>query len=311
MGDFGVKFGSNLNTNTDLQLKFTTKYSSLKILDWDDAQFTTNASGVGSVVINHDLGYTPICIVMKKFTAQYSFLSGTSYSNAFRHIPSYNSYDNPKSGFTFDVDDENLTISTENFGLGGAAANTTYYFRYYLLVDLSDDFSGTSNLSLTGDIGFKTSKDANDVFTSQEYEMKYSSKYKALQFYDNHLQTETLTLPEMWASLADTSEEEATYVDFNHNLNYPPFFLFFTDYDTGGFGGSMFEGPGIDVSEAGGGNYDGLTEISAWCDEDRVRVLFKRFSQLINGYYGKVYSSKTINIYVIIFAENLFGGGAP
>lgn len=311
MGDHGIAIGSNLNTNTDLQLKFTTKFSSLKILKWDDAQLTTNGSGVGSVVINHGLGYTPICIVMKKFTAQYTFLSGTTYANAFRHIPSYNSYDNPKSGFTFDADDENLTISTENFGLGGAANSTTYYFRYYILVDVSDNFTGTSNLELTGDIGFKNSKDTKDVFTSQEYEMKYSSKYKALQFYDDHILTESLTLPAMWASLYDTYEEEATYVDFNHSLNYPPFFLVFTDYDIGGFGGSMFEGPGLDVSDAGGGSFDGLTEISAWSDEDRVRVLFKRISQRILNTYGEIYSEKTINVYVIIFAENLLGEASP
>lgn len=307
MSIYGMKVGSNLSTDSDLILKLTSEKSNLKLFRWGDAQFTTNGSGVGSVTINHGLGFTPICIVMKKFTAQYTFLSATSYTNAFRNIPSYNSYDNPKSGFTFDADDTNLVISTENFGLGGPANNTTYYFRYMILVDLSDDFSGQSNVSLTGDSGFKISKPGKSVFDGQEYDMAKSSKYKSLQFYSNHILESSLTLPEMWANSVDTYEEEATYVDFNHNLGYAPFFLFYTDYDILGIGGDLFEMPVINVSNAGGGNFNGLTEISGWSDANRVRVLFKRISQRISGSYGEVYSAKTINIKVIIFAENLTG----
>lgn len=305
MSDHGIKVGSNLLTDTDLDLKLLSDYPSLKMYTWGDAQFTTNGSGVGSVTINHGLGYTPICIVMKKFTAQYTFLSTTTYSNAYRHIPSYNSYDNPKSGFTFNADTSNLTISTENFGLGGASASTTYYFRYIILVDLSDTFSGTSNISLTDDFGFKISKDGINVGDGKEHEMAMSSKYKSLQFYENHILSSSLTLPVMWSSLSDTSVEEATYVDFNHNLGYAPFFLFWTDYDVFGLGGDLFEMPIIDVSNAGGGSYDGLSEISAWSDSSRVRVLFKRLSQVVSGSYGEIYSAKTINIKVIIFTESL------
>src|SRR3972149_11662685 len=81
--DRGIKVGSNINTNTDLQLKLTSKFSSLKLYKWVDAQMTTDGSSFGSVEIEHDLGYTPIFQVWQKSTAQFTFLSGTSYPNSF------------------------------------------------------------------------------------------------------------------------------------------------------------------------------------------------------------------------------------
>lgn len=294
MTDYGFKVGSNLYTDDDKDLPFTSKYSSLKLYKWGDAQFTTDGSGAGSVSVSHGLDYTPIVVVFKKFTAQYTFLSATTYPNSYRLVNSQNAYDT--SGFYQYADGSQLTIYAT-----GASATTTYYFRYMIFVDLSKDYSSTTGLSLTGDFGFKVSKPGKDVFTSEEYEMAYSSKYKSLQFYDNHILSSSLTLPAMYATKYDTDAEEATYVDFNHSLGYPPFFLVYSDLASA----YLYEVPFLQI-EPYGPTYEGVAEVSAWCDASRVRVLFRRLSKANSGEtYGYSYSATTISVKVIIFAESL------
>lgn len=305
-GNLGIKVGSNIETNTDNELKITTKFSSLKLYKWFNAELTTDVTGYGLAEYPHDLGYVPVIQVWGKHTAEFTFLSATTYPNAFSLIDNYNSYRDYGTGIIYYADNEKITIKTlavEGIG-GGALPNTTYYFRVLIWVDLSEAFTDPSNIALTGDYGFKVSNPGKDVLTAKEYEMEYSSKYKAIQYYPNHILTSSLTLPEMWASPYDTYEQEATYVDFNHNLGYPPMFLVYSDLG----GASLFEMPYTTISPAGGILYKGLHEVSAWCDSSRVRVLFHRESIAnFTDALGEVYSDETINIYVVIFTENLMG----
>lgn len=303
MGDFGVKVGSNLNTNTDLQLKYTTKYPTLKLYKWLDAEFTTNGSGVGSVTVAHDLGYTPIVQVWGKHTAQFSFLSATSYSNAYSLLDSINSYRPYSAGIAYFADENNISIQTIAIGGygGGASPNTTYQFRILVWVDKSEDFSGTSDISLIDDYGYKSSEDGVSVLTGEEYQMKYSSKYRAIQYYEGHIESSSLTLPAMWASADDTDQQEAVYVDFNHNLGYPPLFFLYSDVGSS----ELYECPYHDVDVVGA-TYSGLMEISAWCDANRVRVLFHRRSICPSGSaYGTIYPAETISVKVLITTDNL------
>lgn len=309
MTNYGIKVGSNVDTDTDKQAKLTSKFSGLKLFKWVNAQFTTDGSGSGSVTVNHGLGYTPIAMVFQKFTAQYTFLSATSYPNAFKPVGYWNSYGD-NEGHYFYADDTNITISAIGaigFPGGGPAPNTTYYFRVLIFVDLSQTFSDQSNISLTGNYGFKVSKPGKNVLTDQEYNMGLSSKYKMLQLYEGHIQESTLSLPGMWATQHDTFEESATYVDFNHNLGYQPFFLFYTDIDDNYGVDSLSEGPYQAFSYVPIDTWKGIEEVSAWCDSSRVRIMFRRESTWLSGDAGAVYDSKTINIKCIIFAEDLTG----
>ncbi len=302
MADHGIKVGSNLNTNTDAQLNLTSKYSSLKIYKWGNAQFTTDGDGVGSVTIGHDLDYAPMVMVFKKFTAQLTFLSATTYPNSFRPVNTSSSYDSADY-FKFSTDDAELVIATVS-----AAASTTFYFRYMIFVDLSQAFSDASNIALTDDFGFKVSKPDKNVLTGEEYDMALSSKYKALQYYPNHVEASSLTLPAMWASAYDREVQEATYVDFNHNLGYQPFFLVYSDLATA----YLYEVPFVSGVQYLVFDYLGHEEVSAWCDSSRVRVFFNRKSHAPSGeIYGTFYSAKTVSIKVIIFAENLAGEASP
>lgn len=302
MGDLGIKIGSNLNTNTDLQLRFTSKFSSLKLYKWKDAQFTTNGSGVGSVEVTHDLGYTPIVQVWGKHTASYSFLSATTYSNAYSLIDSFNSYRPYGVGIRYHADEDKVTIETvDTGGIGGsAAASTTYYFRVLIWVDPSESFSGTSTIALNDDYGFKVSEDGVSVFDGEEYQMKYSSKYRAIQYYPNHVLTSSITLPAMWATRVDTEVTEASYIDFNHNLRFPPLFYVFSDLG----GSNIYEIPYGEITPVGP-NYKGFVETSAWCDSSRVRVLFGRESVSLSTNNGTEYPQTTYNFYVVISTFNL------
>lgn len=303
MGNYGIKIGSNLNTNTDLELKHTTKFSSLKLYKWKNAQFTTDGSGVGSTTVTHDLGYTPIVQVWGKHTSQFSFLSATSYSDTYSLLDSINSYRPYSAGIEFFPDEDKITIKTLSIGGygGGASPNTTYYFRVLIWVDKSEDFSGTSTISLDDDYGFKSSESGVSVLTGQEYQMQYSSKYRGIQYYDGHIKNSSLTLPAMWASRYDTDVQEAVYVDFNHNLGYPPLFFFYSDLGTS----YQQECPYFDP-EVVGPSYSGLVEVSAWCDSSRVRVLFHRRSICLTGETsGTIYPETTISVSAIITTENL------
>ena len=305
--DYGIAVGSNLNTDSLLSMKMTSADSSLKLYKWVNAQFTTNGSGVGSVTISHDLGYVPIVQVWGKHDAQYSFLSSTTYSNVFSLIDSANSYRPYSYGIEFFAESDKITIRTITPGLGPTVLpSTTYYFRVLIWVDLSQSFTGHSNIALTGDYGFKVSNKDKNVLTDEEYNMTYSSKYKAIQYYQNHILHQALTLPEMWASKVDTFEEEAVFVDFNHNLGYPPFFLAYVDFGDG----FLFE---IPYSEAysSAGHTQGFMELSAWSDINRVRILFKRSSTWVNGDFGKAFAATTVQVYLLMTTENLAGAESP
>lgn len=307
--DRGIKVGTNLNTDTAFDLKLTSQFSSLKLYKWKNAQFTTDGSGNGSVEIPHDLGYVPIVQVWGKHTASFPFLSATTYPNAYSLLDNgLNSYRPYGSGIVYFADNEKITVRAVAIGGigGGVEINTTYYFRVLIWVDLSEAFIGSSNIALTGDRGFKVSNPGKDVLTGKEYEMAYSSKYKAIQYYENHIQSSSLTLPAMWASVYDDEVQEATYVDFNHNLGYPPMFLVYSNLGTA----YLYEAPysAIDPYLF---SYQGLEEVSAWCDSSRVRVLFHRESVYQTGSYGTVYPAKTISVHVVMFTENLAGSESP
>lgn len=306
MSDYGISIGSNIDTNTDKTINFTSKYSSLKLYKWGDVSFTTNGSAQGSVEIPHDLGYTPIVEVYRKTTAQYTFLSATSYSNAYMDVRVANSYGGSDNNEVAEVrtDASKITIKDRTFifsNTGGPQPNTTYYFRYMIFVDKSEVFTNKSNVSLTGDYGFKVAKDGIDVFSGQEYNMAYSSKYKAVQFYDQLIMSSSLTLPAMWASVLDQETEEATYVDFTHNLGYPPYFIFFIK-----FGSRWLQAPFFESGYITNGY---ISEISGWCDSTRVRILFSRKSywSLFNdeNERGGEFEATTHEIKVVVFTVNL------
>ena len=88
-------------------------------------------------------------------------------------------------------------------------------------------------------------------------------------------------------------------MDFNHDLGYPPLFYIWSDLG----GSSIYECPYSEISPSGV-VYDGLSEISAWCDSTRVRVLYNRESVFVSG-TSTEYSSSTINLYIMILAVDL------
>ncbi len=307
MGNYGLKIGPNIERNTNLELDFTSKLSSLKLYKWGNVELTTDGSAEGDVEIYHNLGYVPVSLVFKRFDGQFTFLSATEYKNAWHDAESNNSYDSA-GVFFVDRDTQKIRIHTQAIGGigGGPSPNTTYFFRYMIFVDKSEAFSLRSNVAFTKNIGFKAAMPGKDVLLAKEHDLDYSSKYKALQYYDKHIKSSSLTLPTMWASFTDQDAQEATYVDFEHGLGYPPFFLVFSDLGTA----YLYEVPYFNVFPSGL-SYEGVEEISAFCDKDRIRVLWQRQSTYISGTTGEVFSNKTISIAVIIFAESLIGLPSP
>lgn len=311
MADYGIKLGTNAWTDSDLDLQFTSKYSSLKIYKWGNASFTTDGSGVGSVTINHNLGYAPMSVVFVKYTASNSLMSGaTTYANAFSHLGGFNLYNGGYNGgleqisIITEVSTTSITIKNTELE-NNLQASTTYNFRYYILVDKSQTFTDASNVSQTSDIGFKVATSGKDVFSSPEHELAYSSKYKALQYYRGHIKSASLTLPTMFASPYDTTQEEGTYVDFNHSLGYAPFFLAYFQVGSGNFSPIPYNEIPADVFPT----YQ--YSVNGFSDSSRIRVYFWRRSDWSGGDLFGNYAESTITIKVIMFAENLLGAESP
>lgn len=302
--DYGIKVtppGYDVLTATDAQTQFSTKYSTLKIYKWGNLSLTTDGSGNGSVAYAHNLDYAPAHFVFRKGTASFSFLDGSSYTNSYFQLGSVNyfadSADTYHRSFKTYTDDTYLYITAT-----GAQASTTYNFRFYILVDLAEAFSGDDNTGVLKDYGMKVSQEGFDVETAKEYQMAFSSKYKSLQYYDQHIYTQQLSLPAFFASPVDTFVEAGTYVDFNHELGYAPFFLSFYEYTSGGNTRvesiPRFTENGIDIV-----NYN----VAAFCDVTRVRVYFYKSSTYALSTLYDNWSAETIEIKLYVFTENLGG----
>lgn len=304
MANYGIKVsgsGSDVFSVTDKQARFTSKYGGMKVHKWGDVTITLDGSGNYTHTIAHDLGYAPAVDVFVKGTASYSYVDASSYSNAWFRIGGANRFfgQNDVGGLFCYSDADNIYIQAV-----GVFKSSTVYARYYLYLDPVQEYTGASNVDTTGDYGIKISKDGKSI-AGKEYEMGFSSKYKSIQYYSESIKSETLTLPEMYASWADTDVEEATYVDFTHGLGYPPYFqAYFTPSS-----GILREIPFCQNDAFDGGTSDVISEVSAWCDSTRIRVLFYRRSGWLSddAQVNTSHSASTITITVIPFAENLTG----
>jgi len=301
MADIGIKVGSNLSTNTDAQLKETSKYSGLKVYRWGTVASKVLVGDTATTTIAHDLGYAPSILVFAEKT-----------SGVFQPIGG----NDDTSGVFAYADQNNLYISGFN---AYGKITVVPACKYYLLVDKAQAFTGSSNIALTADFGFKVSNQDVSVLTGQEYQMNESSKYKSLQYHSESIKTETLSLPIMWADFTDHSQTEDQYVDFTHGLGYPPMFIAWF------YAGSTYrELPYAEYTSILASDlltYAPYTSalVSAYCDSTKIRVTFKRESnydhyQWVASGYGShssgaavTHAASTITIKVLPFAENLQG----
>jgi len=302
MGDFGLKIsraGDDVKTTDDLDLAYTSKFSTLKFYRWGNLSLTTNGSGDGSVTYNHDLGYAPAHRVFRKGTAQFTYLDASSYTNSFFPLGAANVFSSGvlHQAFKTYSDDDNLVITAT-----GAGASTTYDFRFYLLVDLAQAFSGDDNVGVLKDYGFKVSQEGFSVLTAKEYQLSHSSKYKSIQYYPQNIYSQALSLPAFFASPLDTFVEAGTYVDFNHDLGYAPFFLAYNEFTIGGsdrIRSIPFNTENaIDVV-----NYS----VAGFADATRVRLYFYEASQYATGTLYDNFPATTITTKCFVFTENLAG----
>lgn len=233
MGDYGLKISklaSSIATATlDRNLQFTSKYSGLKIYQAGTLSVAKTGTATVYGTVSHNLGFEPAHFVWRKFTASNSNFGTTTYPNAYAPIGAPNLW-TPESYLTERI--QSYTNSSDLVvEVNTGTALGTYDFSYYLLVDLANDYSGTVAGITTEDYGFKVSKEGIDVLEAKEYELVYSSKYKALQYYDESFATSSVSLPVQFSDPADTNVEAGAYVDFYHGLGYPPFYFGFFNTD--------------------------------------------------------------------------------
>jgi len=305
MAHFGLKFsdsGEDVGSAEDKDLVYSTKFSTLKLYSWDDTTLTTDGGGDGTREITHSLGYAPAFFTFNKCTASWSFMDGSSYSNAY--VPDVGTWNLWADDAYHHAIHAYSDSSKFYFQARDATASKTYNLRYYLLADLAEDFSGSGGPTTSENYGLKISKPGVDVKTAQEYELAYSTKYKALQYHNVSFKTHSLTLPGIWASCYDTSVEEGTYVDINHGLGYPPLFLAFFESDGNG---PITSGVHLQVPFATHNSIDLFNySVAGFCDSTRVRLSFYRNAIFALGTNQQNFTAnETITLRCYIFTEDL------
>jgi hypothetical protein len=305
MPDYGMKVGADLNNDTDLELKLTSSKNALKVIAWKNATFNTDGSGNGSVTIPHNLGFAPLHLIQRKVTAQWTLLDGSSYTDSFVPLGGHNQWAGAGHvNINAWADDTNLYIESVDGPL-----SATLNFRYFICVDLTEEFAGSDGVQHLSDYGFKAANPDIDVLTAKEYQLAYSSRYKSLQLYRENQKSETLFLPEMRASFSSPDIEEGAYVDFLHGLGYPPLVLpyFSSNVDllSPSDSGSIFQAP-FDLPSPLGNL---LYSVHCFADDERIRVSFWRSSALLSpspSIDGE-WDDETITVKILVFAENLLG----
>lgn len=301
MSTYGIsvsKPGVNARTVSDKDSQFKGSFTTLKILKSGEAAFQTNGSGNGSLSVRHGLGFSPAFYVFRKGTASFSFLDATSYSNCY--FPNPEATNEWISGtFSCYTTTSDLIISATS-----QAANTIYTFKYYIFIDLAQDFSGNQIFTLKNQYGIEIGKSGKNVKTSQDYEKSYSNKYRSLQYYKESFQAGALpSLPAMNGRVnSDTSSsiaQEGSYVDIQHGLGYPPFFLVFATSTSLSFLSPVVDGGGIFDTSA--------TLIHGWCNNSIIRITHYRentgTTSSPDG--GGLGGSSFINYKCFIFTEDL------
>jgi len=249
------------------------------------------------------LGYAPAFFILRKGTAQNTLMSGaTEYANAFFPL-GLNKYfkDDAYTWFIHPyADTTKLYIEARN-----AKPSTTMNFRYYILVDLSQVFSGADGVAHRVTHGLKIAREGFNVQTAKEYQLAFSSEYKIAQYHAVNCKTETLTLPAMFASYHDQDVEEATYVDIVHGLGFAPLPIIhaYGSYTTSGI---LRETPITTIGPID--NWSG--SISWFSDSTRVRIYFWR-SSIYSVLGTESFPAETITLRAYLLAENLASEAYP
>jgi hypothetical protein len=303
MSDYGIKVskvGQDTGTATDRNLQFTSKYSGLKLFTAGTTSIVKSGTAAVYGTVSHNLGFQPAFFVWRKYTATNSNFGTASYSNAYSPIGNPNTW-TPESYLTESIQ-AYTTSSDLIIAINTGTTTGTYDFKYYYLVDKANDYSGTMAEITPSDYGFKVSKPGIDVLTAKEYELVYSSKYKALQYYDESFATSAVTLPLQFSSIVDNDVQSGSYVDFYHGLGYAPFYL---AYYNSSLSGQLTEMPYFETDDTG--IY--MKEASSFCNSSFVRLSFYRETHRnsISGALGSI-PSEVASFKLYVFTEDLSKG---
>lgn len=299
MPDHGISissYGNDALTQDEKKRVYTSKFSTPKIFRKGMSSLTTNGAGTGTKKIFHGLGYTPTFLVFNKGTATNSFLDASSYTNAFFPIPGTSNafYAFHKNIFCY-TDKEYLYFVADSLG-----STQTLNFRYYIFIDQAQ-FNDADGLQTTDEHGIKITKNNEDVFNAEEQKVSLSSAYKTLGYYPNMVvDYPSLTLPELFGDFFDQTPQEGTYIDFFHELDYPPFFLAYAQ-ETG-----TQERTILPVANQATIFGSADFSLASFCTRERIRIVFYRRAQYnASPSLRTTWDATSFDIKLYVFAEDL------
>lgn len=295
MTDHGILISSDGYSaldQRDRDKSYTSKFSTLKILQRKAFSITTNGSGVGGGGVVHNLGYAPTFYTWRKATSTFSFLDATSYSNTFAPVPGTYSPWIPFHHTTSAYSDMNR-VRVDIQG----ANNTRYDFLNYVFADQAE-INQKRGVQTDFSYGMKAVQRGNNIDTATEHNVAFSSEYDTLQYLPGMIANYgDISLPALASDFGDQTPSEGTYVDFIHNLGYPPFFL---AYSKDKSANETYNLPIEFTNEFGGRNV-----LTAWCDRTRIRITWYRQAKYQPPFSVDYPASGNIGLKVYIFTEDL------
>jgi len=299
---YGIKVskpGYDATTASSKNLVYSSDFKTPKIYTLGDFSITTDANGNATSGVAHGLEYAPGFYVFRKGTTKANVMDGSTHANAF--TPNNETFDvwwdySQKLGCHTDT-------SAIYFKATSAAGSAGYDFRYYVLLDPSEETAASGEAGAT--YGLRTTQAGFDALTGKVYQSGIDSKYNTFSYHDGLVGSYNLTLPTAWASqFSDPDVEEGTYVDIIHNLSYPPFYLACVEINNQG-SLELHEIPAAwfytDVST------DFFWAVNSWCDDTRVRLSFWRRCKYYGYQFPNGFSEQTVTVKWIICEEPLNG----
>lgn len=312
MADWGIKIskkGFDVKTARDRDLVLSSKFSTLKVAKSGFLTLVTDGSGVGKTGIKHNLGYAPGHIAMVNGDAYWDYdevFDSTTYSDSYiNHLGTVNFWTKGLINHAI----TSYTTADELIVEASAAADNaskTIRIKYLIFADPAQTVTNISS-QYKAEHGLNISQTGYNVLTAGQQEMAYTSKFKTLQYYPGNIINYSVTLPVQNASRADPNVEAMTWVDFYHNLGYPPlFFFWFTDTTYAGGGSTLNENSLVMGPFMRQNGLDAPAEnMAGFCNKTKIRLSFWRWSTYSGTTLYGDYSSETIKFKLFVFAEDL------
>ncbi len=315
MNDFGIKVsksGYDVNVASDEDLSYSSKFKGLKILEIGTSSVTITNGNTESNEWSHahGLNYRPAYIIYVKqdIGGNDCFVnspmlrewSGTRGTNHWNFTPIYN------GDSACAVDDTNVYFKYRLASV--SSGTTTIYFTYIIFLDSIDETT-SAGPALTDSVGMKISSPGSDIYSSEEYDLHFTSARKQFNVVKSGTGTVslgTLTgVPVAKGTECDMDTETVT-ATIAHGLDYvPAFFVYVENVNLGDVPANTFGlSPQWKMNMSAGADITNAIFLSSYINSTNLVIRFCRAAGCViipDGSHGIELDACDIDYRYLIF----------